>query len=81
MNTNQPNYSAEGMQLLEAIQECLSPHTTALVAACVREAGREKYESDEGWEAKQGAQWFGELLADAIGGWDAQARLASEIGI
>ena len=61
--------------LADALRENLSPHAVAAIAAYLRTVRTSDPKVD------REVQWFAERLADALGGWDQQNRLAEELGL
>ena len=61
--------------LIDALRENLSPEAVAAIASWLQPART----NDENVDRE--VRWFTEQLAQALGGWDQQSRLAEELGL
>lgn len=61
--------------LVDALRDNLSPEAVAAIASWLQPART----SDENVDRE--VRWFTEQLAQALGGWDQQSRLAEELGL
>ncbi len=61
--------------LTDALRENLSPHAVAVVASYLHPV----LTKDAGVDRE--IHWLVEQLAEAVGGWDQQNRLAEEVGL
>ena len=61
--------------LIDALRENLSPQAVAAIASWLQPART----NDENVDRE--VRWFAEQLAQALGGWDQQSRLAEELGL
>jgi len=61
--------------LFDALRDNLSPEAVATIASWLRTART----NDENVDRE--VRWFTEQLAQALGGWDQQSRLAEELGL
>lgn len=61
--------------LIAALRENLSPEAVAAIASWLQPASI----SDE--NVSREVRWFAEQLAQALGGWDQQNRLAEDLGL
>lgn len=61
--------------LVDALRESLSPEAVAAIASWLQPAST----NDENVDRE--VRWFAEQLAQALGGWDQQNRLAEELGL
>lgn len=61
--------------LVDALRENLSPEAVAAIASWLQPART----NDENVDRE--VRWFAEQLAQALGGWDQQSRLAEELGL
>jgi len=61
--------------LVDALRDNLSPEAVAAIASWLQPART----NDENVDRE--VRWFGEQLAQALGGWDQQSRLAEELGL
>ena len=61
--------------LTDAIRENLSPHAVAAIASYLQTVRTNNPNTD------REVQWFTECLAQTLGGWDQQNRLAEELGL
>jgi hypothetical protein len=64
-----------GASLVNALRENLSPEAVAAIASWLQPART----NDENVDRE--VRWFSEQLAQALGGWDQQSRLAEELGL
>jgi hypothetical protein len=62
-------------RLIDALRENLSPHAVAAIASCLQPARTNDPNVD------REVQWFIERLAETLGGWDRQNRLAEELAL
>lgn len=69
------NASPENASLIDALRENLSPEAVAAIASWLQPART----NDENVDRE--VRWFVEQLAQALGGWDQQSRLAEELGL
>lgn len=70
-----PEDPKPGELLIDALRENLSPEAVAAIASWLQPASA----SDETVDRE--VRWFTEQLAQALGGWDQQSRLAKELGL
>lgn len=61
--------------LVDALRDNLSPEAVAAIASWLQPART----NDENVDRE--VRWFAEQLAQALGGWDQQSRLAEELGL
>lgn len=61
--------------LVDALRENLSPEAVAAIASWLQPART----NDENVDRE--VRWFAEQLAQSLGGWDQQSRLAEELGL
>ena len=61
--------------LVDALRDNLSPEAVAAIASWLQPART----NDENVDRE--VRWFTEQLAQALGGWDQQSRLAEELGL
>ncbi len=61
--------------LVDALRDNLSPEAVAAIASWLQPART----NDENVDRE--VRWFAEQLAQALGGWDQQNRLAEELGL
>ena len=61
--------------LIDALRDNLSPEAVAAIASWLQPART----NDENVDRE--VRWFAEQLAQALGGWDQQSRLAEELGL
>jgi hypothetical protein len=61
--------------LIDALRENLSPEAVAAIASWLQPARTNDQNVD------REVRWFAEQLAQALGGWDQQNRLAEELGL
>lgn len=61
--------------LIDAIRENLTPHAAAAIASWLQPANT----NDARVDAE--IRWFADLLAQELGGWKQQSRLAEELGL
>lgn len=61
--------------LVDALRDNLSPEAVATIASWLQPART----NDENVDRE--VRWFTEQLAQALGGWDQQSRLAEELGL
>ncbi len=61
--------------LIDALRENLLPEAVAAIASWLQPAST----NDENVDRE--VRWFAEQLAQALGGWDQQNRLAEELGL
>ena len=64
-----------GASLVDALRENLSPEAVAAIASWLQPACTNDQNVD------REVRWFAEQLAQALGGWDQQSRLAEELGL
>ena len=67
--------SAGSESLVDALRENLSPEAVAAIASWLQPACTNDQNVD------REVRWFAEQLAQALGGWDQQSRLAEELGL
>lgn len=63
------------VKLRKQLRKCLSPHACAAMASYLQSAAV----NDPGVHSE--ILWFTETLTDLVGGWEAQNRLAEEVGL
>lgn len=63
------------LALVDALRDNLSPEAVAAIASWLQPART----NDENVDRE--VRWFAEQLAQALGGWDQQSRLAEELGL
>ena len=61
--------------LVDALRDNLSPEAVAAIASWLQPV----HTNDENVDRE--VRWFSEQLAQALGGWDQQSRLAEELGL
>jgi hypothetical protein len=61
--------------LIDALRENLSPEAVAAIASWLQPASTNDQNVD------REIRWFAEQLAQTLGGWDQQSRLAEELGL
>ena len=61
--------------LVDALRDNLSPEAVAAIASWLQPA-----RTNDG-NVDREVRWFAEQLAQALGGWDQQSRLAEELGL
>lgn len=63
------------LTLVDALRDNLSPEAVAAIASWLQPARTNDQNVD------REVRWFAEQLAQALGGWDQQNRLAEELGL
>jgi len=67
--------TAGSADLADALRENLSPEAVAAIASWLQPA------STNDPKVNREIRWFSEQLAQALGGWDQQSRLAEDLGL
>lgn len=75
MATTENTHADASDSLIDALRENLSPEAVAAIASWLQPACT----NDE--NVNREVHWFAEQLAQALGGWDEQSRLAEALGL
>ena len=70
-----PDPAPGGASLVDALRDNLSPEAVAAIASWLQPASTNDQKVD------REIRWFTQQLAQALGGWDQQSRLAAELGL